>query len=384
MIILLLLVILNEIVALIGCNSNYENENILLVTFYPMTELLEVQNKEKKINKDQIESVKKFEYKKIGFVVNGHNSEEISSISSKFKHIIIPLILKNDILKEKTINIIYTKILGDGERVAAKLFSLGCEIIVSVGGDRLHFEVLNGIMRFGEKKQRKQNVAIAFINLGTKNDIEKGFGLNIYHEKYEEQVNYIAKGFTTRIDVGKVTYTSFSEKNIKLQSYFFNSSSYGDSPSMKKAIEKSRKENRFPKDLILTKEIKVKYSLNEQPQIQLNSNWGSVTNGKYFSGGLLVSPRAEIFDGKLDVCLISEIGKWEKSSFEKKVKKGNHLTNDLVTFDQPTVVSITPQLDTNVLIECDGLLVGRLPARWVILSKEIDIIVPETWEVLIN
>lgn len=347
-----------------------------------MTEL--ITERTNNSTENQIEPVKKFEYKKIGFVVNGRNGEEISSIASKFKHIIIPLILKNEIFKEKSINIIYTKIFGDGERVSVKLYQLGCELIISVGGDRLHFEVLNGIMRFGEKNQRKQRVAIGFINLGTKNDIEKSFGLHQFHQKYEDQINYISNGFTTTIDIGKVIYTSFSEKNLKLHSYYFNSSSYGDSPSMKKAIEKSKKENTFPKDLNLTNDIIIKYSLNESAYIQLNSNWGSITNGKYFSAGMMVSPKAEIYDGKLDVCLIKKPSKWKMYSLEKKVKNGNHLTNDVVTYDQLSVLSITPQMDTNVLVECDGMLVGRLPARWVLCPKEIEIVVPEKWKELIN
>jgi len=43
-------------------------------------------------------------------------------------------------------------------------------------------------------------------------------------------------------------------------------------------------------------------------------------------------------------------------------------------------LNITTQLDTNVLIECDGNLCGRLPAKWSILRREIDLVVPKTWK----
>jgi diacylglycerol kinase family enzyme len=319
-----------------------------------------------------------FEYTKIGFAVNGINPE-ITSIASKFKHIVIPYLLKNEKLKTKTVNIIYSKMHGDGERVASKLLSLGNQIIISVGGDRMHYEVLNGILKFGEKKDRTP-CSMGIIPIGSRNDIAKSLGFSAYLDKYEEIVDWIASAFTTTIDIGRITYTSLSDKEIKLKTYFLNSSSYGDSPSMRIAIEKAKDSNKYPKDLTLAREIKLKYIIDNQTAVQYTSHWGCITNGKYFAGGNMVSPKAHLSDSKLDMTLVADVGKWEKSGFEKKVKKGTHISSDLVVHQHMSILSLTPQLDTNVLIECEGELIGRLPARWNVVGKDLDFIVPEIWD----
>jgi len=107
---------------------------------------------------------------------------------------------------------------------------LGCDIIVSVGGDIITYEVLNGIMKLGQRKNRKK-CALAILPLGSRNNFSKHLG---FHKEtsYENLITMIFSGFCIPIDIGSVMYTSFTDKNVKKTTYFLNSSTFGSEKSL--------------------------------------------------------------------------------------------------------------------------------------------------------
>ncbi|MEZ4628388.1 MAG: hypothetical protein R2912_10025 [Eubacteriales bacterium] len=55
-------------------------------------------------------------------------------------------------------------------------------------------------------------------------------------------------------------------------------------------------------------------------------------NGTHFGGGMMVTPKADPFDGLLDICVIHGLSKLKAYLILPKFMKGEHLTTKYVTY----------------------------------------------------
>ncbi len=98
----------------------------------------------------------------------------------------------------------------------------GFRTVVYVGGDGTFSEVAKGICQSG----RPREVRIGMMPAGTANDQGKSFGISSASRALERNVQIIAEGNTTRLDVGEVT--ARSETGVVLRrDLFFDSAGWG-------------------------------------------------------------------------------------------------------------------------------------------------------------
>ena len=98
-------------------------------------------------------------------------------------------------------------------------------------------------------------------------------------------------------------------------------------------------------------------------------------NGTHFGGGMMVTPKADPFDGLLDICVINNISKLRAYTILPKFMKGEHLSTKFVTYFQTT--ELTAVCEPASLLDVDGDILPGTPVTFKILPKCLWVIAPQ-------
>lgn len=98
-------------------------------------------------------------------------------------------------------------------------------------------------------------------------------------------------------------------------------------------------------------------------------------NGTHFGGGMMVTPKADPFDGLLDICVINNVSKLNAYLILPKFLKGEHLTTKYVTYFQTT--ELTAVCEPASLLDVDGDILPGTPVTFKILPKALSVVVPQ-------
>ena len=98
-------------------------------------------------------------------------------------------------------------------------------------------------------------------------------------------------------------------------------------------------------------------------------------NGTHFGGGMMVTPKADPFDGLLDICIINNVSKLKAYLILPKFLKGEHLTTKYVTYFKTT--ELTAVCEPASLLDVDGDMLPGTPVTFKILPKALQVIVPQ-------
>ena len=97
-------------------------------------------------------------------------------------------------------------------------------------------------------------------------------------------------------------------------------------------------------------------------------------NGTHFGGGMMVTPKADPFDGLLDICVINNVSKLNAYLILPKFLKGEHLTTKYVTYFKTT--ELTAVCEPASLLDVDGDILPGTPVTFKILPKALSVMVP--------
>src|SRR3972149_4236278 len=105
----------------------------------------------------------------------------------------------------------------------------------------------------------------------------------------------------------------------------------------------------------------------------LAANNAVPATGRYFGGGLLPAPHAELDDGLLDVVVIGDIDFKTVRRHLGDLRRGPHLSLDFVASTQGReVLTVSTE---RALLDLDGELVGYDPTRFVCVPRALDLLV---------
>ncbi len=189
--------------------------------------------------------------------------------------------------------IIFSKSAEDATRLAARSAAEGVSLVIAVGGDGSINSVANGLVG--------SNTAMAVIPVGTINlfAVQMGIPLSL-----RSSCLLIADGKSRRIDLGKV--------NGK---YFTTVMGFGFDAQVIRSAGSKLKKVLGAASFIVGGIINVftypfhsiKISLDDDPRIH-RGYLALLANGKYYGVHSIVSPDAELDDGKLDLFIFKRKG----------------------------------------------------------------------------
>jgi diacylglycerol kinase (ATP) len=244
----------------------------------------------------------------------------------------------------------------------------GAKLLVVVGGDGSVNEVANGV--------HDLETEIAVIARGTGWDFVRTYG--IPHD-LDKAIEVALNGNTRSLDLGRVAYRAWDGHDDV--SYFANVASAGMSGAVaRRANETSKALGGKVSYLWATFAV---FSKWESSEIRLSVDdeirGGRmhdvvVANGRYFGGGMKITPDAEPDDGVFDVLTIGDLTKRDLMLTLPKTFRGSHLPHPKAELLRGSTVSIDAA--DPLPIELDGEQPGTTPVRFELVPRALRVRVP--------
>lgn len=275
----------------------------------------------------------------------------------------------------------FTKGPSDGIDLARRSAEEGRRLIIACGGDGTINEIANGIIESGT------DCELGIFPSGTGGDFRRTLCIPT---ELREAARTLRDGRTEAIDVGKITY--LNHKGESESRYFLNVSSFGLAASIIERVKGSTSLKWLPLDTVrgrasfalstlqevaglATTNVRVK--LDDGDEHPLSTVNFCIANARYFGGGMMIAPDAKIADGFLDVINIGDINTAKILLNAYTLYRGSHLSLKEVRDTLARRIEARPLNDGDeVHIEVDGELLGRLPAVYEVVPKELKVRVP--------
>lgn len=169
------------------------------------------------------------------------------------------------------------------------------DTVIALGGDGVIHEVVNGLMKIGPTMRPR----LGIIPLGSGNDFARSLGMAL--NTPEKSLAQLLQGVTRKIDLGLVN-----------DIYFDETLSFGvDAAIALDTMERRQKSGSHGTRLFAASGIDVirhqlrSYAFKattDGERLEGNSIIFAVQNGPTYGGGFKICPKADLSDGKLDVC----------------------------------------------------------------------------------
>lgn len=247
-----------------------------------------------------------------------------------------------DLLRQAGIEVWSTRAPGEAGALAAAAQANGASAILAAGGDGTLNEVVNGIA--------PSDTPVGLIPLGTANVFARELGLPLQPRAAWE---CIREGWTRRVDLG------FIEHNGQRR-YFVQLAGIGFDAAAVRAARWEQKKQFGPLAYVLAG-LEVLRQSPCPPAILIG-------NGRYYGGPFRVFPRAQLTDGKLDICIFERPG----LHLVWPVLTGRHVHRADVQYFQTDSF----EHDGEWWVEVDGELAGTTPVRFGVLPRALCVIAP--------
>ncbi len=277
----------------------------------------------------------------------------------------------------------FTEGPGHASEIAAEAARKGVKLIVACGGDGTISEVANGILDSG------RDVELGIVPSGTGGDFRRTLGIP---NRSRDAARILRTGRTYQIDVGRITFAK--ENGIEESRYFLGVASFGMSAEVIERVKQGEPEwfpSRGPKWLtgrlsfgasmlqtaMQSPSTRVVVQLDDEHEHHLTVANLCVANARYFGGGMKIAPEAKLTDGKFDIVTIGDLGPLKIMTNAPRLYLGGHLGMKEVNHAlAKKVVARAADKNTEIALEVDGELPGRLPATFQVIPHALRVRCP--------
>jgi len=233
------------------------------------------------------------------------------------------------------------------------------DILVVAGGDGTVSTVVNGLVQ----SPREERPALAILPVGRGNDFAAELGLR----SVRDTLDALSAGERRFVDLGRaeagvfvgVAGTGFdAEVARRAQQTPFLSGSVLYSYAVFRTLLDFRHV-----------EARVTYEggVYEGPL-----TFAAVGNARRYGGGMRITPRADLGDGLLDLCLVRDISRATLLYMFPRVFSGSHLAHPSVEYVQTPFVEI--ETGERAEVFADGELLQETPIRIDVLPAELEVL----------
>lgn len=221
---------------------------------------------------------------------------------------------------------------GHERDLARRAADDGYDVVVGVGGDGTWSNVADGLVASG-----RVDVVLGVLPNGTGNDFGRNLGFD--PRNAADAVAVLAKGEVRRVDVGRVESASAADRSPDLweSRHFLNLVGFGFDVAVIDAAAGAR----FLKGEVLYKVTALQQLFRfEGFRCEVEAVGGvrregrhlmlTVSNGRYFGGGFPIAPAADVSDGRLHACRISDAGPFTRLRLFNLAERGRHVGSERV------------------------------------------------------
>ena len=252
---------------------------------------------------------------------------------------------------------------GDATRIARASFEDGIDILAVVGGDGTLNETVQAYL--DDHGEAREGPDLAVVPMGTGGDFKRTLGLT---GNLREAVEKLRSGDRTRVDLSAMHLVDFQGRPTVRA--FLNITSFGVGGVTDKLVNETPKWLGGKASFFIGSARAMMQYKNEPVRVTVDGTTFvdgpvfnvAMANGKYFGGGMMIAPDAELSDGKLDVVSLGDMGRVEALSLSGKIYAGTHLSVAKVTTMRGSVIEAEPKSKSqDVLLDMDGETPGKLP-----------------------
>lgn len=286
-----------------------------------------------------------------------------------------------------SVDVVFSEYPGHSIELAKNAFNENVTRIISFGGDGTHNEVSNGILSAAEESFKKDNTnfsdeekskisMLGLVSIGSGNDFRKSLKLP---KDIVDAFKIAITGVPKFIDIGSFEYSDF--KGERKSRYFLNILSGGFSGTV--TVKANRSKKSLFKGLVYIGALlnTLLFSLvpdgllrHESHEVNGKFFEFDISNGKYFGGGMLISPFSEVDDGYLNISLFRDYTGLEVLFKLKKLFDGTIIKEKKLYYEKTKEVFV--KCNPPATVEADGEVVGYTPIRARIIEKALRVIIP--------
>jgi YegS/Rv2252/BmrU family lipid kinase len=263
------------------------------------------------------------------------------------------------------VDVVETRRAGEATEIARAAVREGRRDFVAVGGDGTGFEIVNGVLP--EASTLAERIGLGFLPLGTGNSFLRDFST----EGADHGVRCLLQGTRRGCDVVRIDHDGGVTHFINLASIGFV------------ADVAELRQNRFRRfgegGYVLAVVAKVAALRAEVFPLRIDGGeWDrrpavflSFNNSKFTGGQMMMAPRADTSDGRLDVVRVGQMGRARLLGAFPKIFQGTHLGMPEVSETPAAAVEFA--LESPVEVMVDGECLRLALRRMEVLPGAIDV-----------
>lgn len=232
-------------------------------------------------------------------------------------------------LKEIKYHTVFTEYQNHATELAREALKSGEEnFIVVIGGDGTYNEVINGF--FENNQLINPQCTFGVISTGTGSDFVKTTEIP---KLYTDAIDILEKGEIQRMDVGIARFTDW-DGNPESR-LFINVADTGLGGDVVNRVNRTTKIFGGKMSFLIgairgiihhhKAQTRIILDDDESNAYDFNANMACICIGKYFGGGMMISPNSIPNDGFFDVITIQDASRWKLLFNIGKIYDGSHL-----------------------------------------------------------
>ena len=249
----------------------------------------------------------------------------------------------------------------------------GHDLIIGVGGDGTMNEIANGF--FEDHRILNPDSALGILPSGTGCDLTKSLGIP---PGLNDALRVITEAPSAAMDVGRVSFCDNAGQET--ERFFLNVSDFGVGGEVVKRVndrQLQRKASSYVRCLVSamanyrSRRIKVRVDGRDIPEGEYLI--GALANGRIFGKGMKFAPQASLDDGLLDLVLVKSMRFFEFCRHGWKIFLGTHLSHPKISLVRGRRFEALAVEEGDVLLELDGEQLGRLPAKFEVVPRVLQV-----------
>lgn len=246
----------------------------------------------------------------------------------------------------------------------------GAAVVVSVGGDGLLNEVINGVLQ-----AKNDTVRVGVLPMGSGNDFAKTIGATI---DCFQLLQWIKNDCHQTLDLGLAQFTS--PEGNPTERYFNNITDVGMGGNIAQKLHSSNRwlgafltyQYHIITTLLGYKPLHISATIDGTTEECRVMNF-CVANGKYFGNGLGIAPEANLTDGFLNIVNIGNVRLIDYIKNLPNIQNCQPLSHPQVRYARAKTIEVSGTAQP-IPIDMDGEFVGFTPLKIVVVPQKIKFI----------